>query len=160
MAEEINEEQIRATAKKLLEDVTTVRDLKGITDGEMEAVYSLGFNFYNTGRVDDAEKVFKFLVLFDHMNPKYWIGMGAVQQVQRNFKGAVTSYAFASFLDLEDPKPQYHAAECYLAMDDKTNALSALEALRRFAPTETQRGRLYREKAEELERRIVSLQQV
>lgn len=156
---EINETTLRETAKKLVEDVTTVRDLKGISTGEMEAIYSLGFNFYNTGRIDEAEKVFKFLVLFDHMCPKYWIGMGAVQQVKRDFSAAVTSYAFASFLDLSDPKPQLHAAECYLALGDRENALSALTALKQFAPTETERGRLYREKAAELEKRIQSLMQ-
>lgn len=160
MDKEINEEMIAETAKKLVEDVTTVRDLKGITDGEMEAIYSLGFNFYNTGRIDDAEKVFKFLVMFDHMNPKYWIGMGAIQQVKRNFAGAVTSYGFASFLDLRDPKPQFHAAECYVALGDKENALSALAALKEFSPKETERGRLYREKAESLEARITATQMV
>lgn len=157
---EINEETIRETAKKLVEDVTTVRDLKGISTGEMEAVYSLGFNFYNTGRIDEAEKVFKFLVLFDHMNPKYWTGMGAVQQMKRDFSSAVTSYAFASFLDLENPKPQFHAAECYLAMGDRESAVSALTALKKFAPVETELGRLYREKADELENRIQASMQV
>lgn len=157
---EINEETIRDMAKKLVEDVTTVRDLKGISAGEMEAVYALGFNFYNTGRTEEAEKIFKFLVLFDHMSPKYWIGLGAVQQVKRDFEAAVTSYAFASFLDLEDPKPQFHAAECYLAMGDRENALSALAALKQFAPVETERGRLYREKAETLEARIQAAMQI
>lgn len=152
--EPINEEMLEETAKKLMEDVTTVRDLKGITTEEMEAVYSLGFNFYNTGRYEEAEKVFKFLVLFDHMTPKYWMGLGAVQQVNKNYEGAVTSYGFASFLDLSDPKPQYMAAECYFVMGDLDNAASALEAVKRFAKPETERGRTYLEKAKELEARI------
>lgn len=155
MTPQIDEKTIAETARKLVEDVTTIRDLKGITDGEMEAVYSLGFNFYNTGRYDEADKVFRFLVLFDHMNPKYWTGMGAVQQVRRDYDGAVTSYAFASFLNLRDPKPQYHAAECFLAKGDRDNALSALTALKQYAPKETERGRLYLKLAEELEARIV-----
>ncbi len=148
------EQEMLETAKKLAENVTTIRDTKGISTGEMEAVYSLGFNFYNTGRYDEAEKVFKFLVLFDHMTPKYWIGMGAIQQVRKNYDGAITSYGYASFLDLHDPKPQYLAAECFFAKGDKTNALSALEALKTFAPKDTERGRDYLAKAAELEARI------
>ncbi len=154
MSTQINEQTILDAAKKLVDDVTTVRDLKGITTGEMEAVYSLGFNFYNTGRYDEAEKIFKFLVLFDHMSPKYWMGMGAIQQVRKNYDGAITSYGYASFLDLHDPKPQYLAAECFFAKGDRDNALSALEALKKFAPTETERGRDYLAKAAELEARI------
>ncbi len=154
MSTQINEEVILEAAKKLVNDVTTVRDAKGITTGEMEAVYSLGFNFYNTGRYDEAEKIFKFLVLFDHMTPKYWIGMGAIQQVRKDYDAATTSYAYASFLDIHDPKPQYLAAECFFAKGDKDNAMSALEALKRYAPKDTEHGRLYLEKAAELEARI------
>ncbi len=153
---EINKDTLEETAKRMMKEPVTVRDLKGITTGEMEAVYSLGFNFYNTGRYDDAEKVFKFLVMFDHMTPKYWMGLGSVHQVRKDYKAAVTMYAYASFLDIHDPKPQYHAAECFLAMGDLENATSALEALKMFAPKETERGRLYLQKAAELEARIAN----
>ncbi len=152
--EEITLDRIRDTAKGLAEG-HTLRDLKGLTDGEMEAIYSLGYNFYTTGRLDDADKVFRFLVLIDHTCPKYWIGLGAVQQVKRDYKHAITSYAYASFLDIDNPKPQYHAAECFLATGDKVNALSALDALDAFAPKENEVGRLYRAKAEAL-RKIVT----
>ena len=109
---EISKEKIEEAAKKIAGDMTTVRELKGITDAEMEAVYSLGFNFYQTGNMENAEKVFKFLVLFDHFEPKYWIGLGAVLQVNKAFDSAITAYSYASFLDIHNPKPQYHAAEC------------------------------------------------
>ena len=151
---EINKEMIEEAAKKIAGDMATVRELKGITDAEMEAVYSLGFNFYRTGNIENAEKVFKFLVLFDHFEPKYWIGMGAVLQVKKMYDGAITAYAYASFLDIHDPKPQYHAAECYLAKGDRANAASALAALERFAPEDTDRGREYRAKAQELKKLI------
>lgn len=151
---EISRELIEEAAKKIAGEMSTVRELKGITDAEMEAVYSLGFNYYRTGNVENAEKVFKFLVIFDHFNPKYWIGMGAVLQVKKQFHGAIAAYAYASFLDIRDPKPQYHAAECYLAAGDRENAASALAALERFAPADTQRGREYREKAAALKKLV------
>ncbi len=153
---ELNKDTLQEIAKRVMEEPVTLRDLKGITTDEMEAVYSLGFNFYNTGRYDDAEKVFKFLVMFDHMSPKYWMGLAAVQQVKKDYASATTSYAYASFLDIHDPKPQYHAAECFLAMGDVENATSALEALKAFAPKDTERGRTYLEKAAELETRMAN----
>ncbi len=142
-------EKIEQAAKGLA-DMGTVRELKGITDAEMEAIYSLGYSFYTTGRYDDAEKVFRFLVLFDHLNPKYWTGLGAVQQVKKLYADAVASYGYASFLDLENPKPQYFAAECFLALGDKVNAASAIAALEEFCPKDTEIGREYRAKAAEL----------
>ncbi len=149
----ITEDDIANTAHKFL-DGATIKELKGITNAEMEAVYSLAFNFYRTGRYDDDEKLFNFLALFDPLNPKFWMGVGAVRQVRKDFPGALQAYGYASFLDLSNPKPQLHAAECFLALGDKRNAASSLEALDRFCPKDTEIGREYRAKAAELRKVI------
>ena len=154
MTTDINEDQIKEAAQKFATGFATMRELKGITKAEMEAVYSVGFNMYRTGRYDDAEKIFRFLVLFDHLEPKYWMGVGAIQQVRKDYQGAIASYGYASFLDLRNPKPQLHAAECFLAMGDKVNAASALVALDKYCPADTQIGREYRAKAAELRKLI------
>ena len=155
MTTDINEAQIKEAAQKFATGFATMRELKGITKAEMEAVYSVGFNMYRTGRYDDAEKIFRFLVLFDHLEPKYWMGVGAIQQVRKDYQGAIASYGYASFLDLQNPKPQLHAAECFLAMGDKVNAASALLALDKYCPPEsTPIGREYRAKAAELRKLV------
>lgn len=155
MTTDINEAQIKEAAQKFATGFATMRELKGITKAEMEAVYSVGFNMYRTGRYDDAEKIFRFLVLFDHLEPKYWMGVGAIQQVRKDYQGAIASYGYASFLDLQNPKPQLHAAECFLAMGDKVNAASALVALDKYCPPEsTPIGREYRAKAAELRKLV------
>ena len=62
----------------------------------------------------------------------------------------VSSYGYCSFLNLENPKPQLHAAECFLALGDKINAASSLEALNEYCPKDTDIGREYRAKAAKL----------
>ena len=155
MSTEINEDIIAAAAQQFATGFATMRELKGITKAEMEAVYSVGFNMYRTGRYDDAEKIFRFLVLFDHLEPKYWMGVGAVQQVRKDYQGAIASYGYASFLDLSNPKPQLHAAECFLALGDKANAASSLVALDKYCPPETTEiGREYRAPAAEMRKLV------
>ena len=155
MSTEINNDKIAEAAEKFATGFATMRELKGITKAEMEAVYSVGFNMYRTGRYDDAEKIFRFLVLFDHLEPKYWLGVGAVQQVRKDYQGAIASYGYASFLDLSNPKPQLHAAECFLALGDKVNAASSLMALDKYCPPEsTPIGREYRAKAADMRKLI------
>ena len=154
MSTEITNDMIAEAAQKFATGFATMRELKGITKAEMEAVYSVGFNMYRTGRYDDAEKIFRFLVLFDHLEPKYWMGVGAIQQVRKDYQGAIASYGYASFLNLKNPKPQLHAAECFLAMGDKVNAASALIALDKYCPADTQIGREYRAKAAELRKLV------
>ena len=152
--DKITEERIAEAARAFVKDGATLKEARGITNEELEAVYSLGFGYYSTGRFDDAQKLFQFLVLFDHLNTKYWFALGAVQQAQKDYQKAIASYGYSSFLDLENPKPQYHAAECYLALGDKANAASAVLALENYCPTNTELGREYRAKASALRKAI------
>ena len=77
-----------------------------------------------------------------------------MQQARKDYQKAIASYGYSSFLDLENPKPQLHAAECYLALGDKGNAASAILALEEYCPKNTDLGREYREKAAELRKAI------
>ena len=143
----LNEVKDLARLVQEMAEGTTLGDLKGLTKPELEAIYSVGYNMYRTGRTDDAEKVFKVLALLEPMSAKYLMALGAVRQVKRDFPGAVKAYALASFYDIEDPKPQYHAAECFLAMGDRENAGKALDTLDLCANLKTERGRTYAAKA-------------
>ena len=138
----MTDEKIVAALKEF-GDGATLRAMRGLSDEEMEAIYAMGVNFYKAGNYEDAEKVFKFLTMYDHLNSRYWTAMGSLRQVQRKFAEAIEAYKFASFLDLENPKPMYYAAECMMALGQKTEALAALAALEQYAPKTTENGRAY-----------------
>ena len=87
--DKITEEKIAAAAKSFANGAT-LKEVRGITNDELEAVYSLGFGYYTTGKFEEAQKLFEFLVLFDHLSTKYWFALGAVQQAAR---GGVLSRA-------------------------------------------------------------------
>ena len=148
--QKIDTAKITEGVKELIERGATMKQLKGVSNEELEAVYSLAYGYYRTGKYDEALKLFQFLVLFDHLNAKFWMGLGAAQQVLKDYQNAVVSYGYCSFLKLDNPKPQLHAAECFLAMGDKRNAASSLEALNEYCPKDTDIGREYRAKAAKL----------
>jgi type III secretion system low calcium response chaperone LcrH/SycD len=154
MEHKIDTAKIAEAAKAFAQDGATLKQLRGVTNEELEAVYFLAYGYYQTGRIEEASKLFRFLVFFDHLNAKYWFGLGAVHQVAKNYQDAIVCYGYSSFLDLSNPKPQYHAAECCLAMGDKLNAASALEALNEYSEANTEVGREYRAKAAELRKKI------
>ena len=122
--QKIDPAKIANDVKTLIEKRATLKQMKGVTNDELEAVYSLAFGYYQTGKYEEAHKLFQFLVLFDHLNAKYWFGLGATQQALRDFQNAAVSYGYCSFLKLDNPKPQLHAAECFLALGDKRSALA------------------------------------
>ena len=152
---EVLDKDIKDLAKKLFEDGATLGELKGITPRELNAIYQMGLGFYNTGRYDDAEKVFTFLVMFDHLEPKYWTALGAVQQVKKNFEKAKTAYTQAVLLDIHTPKPQYYVAECYLALGQKDDALASLDTLLEYCTGTDEETQEFRAMAEELKKKII-----
>ena len=147
------DKDLKDLAKKLFQDGATLGEVKGITRRQLNAVYQMGLGFYNTCRFDDAEKVFTFLVMFDHLEPKYWLAAGAVQQVKKNFEKAKGAYVQASLLDIHNPKPQYYAAECYLALGQRENALATLDTLLEYCTGADEVTRDSRAKAEELKKK-------
>lgn len=151
----MTDEKIVAALKEF-GDGATLRAMRGLSDEEMEAIYAMGVNFYKAGNYADAEKVFRFLTLFDHLNSRYWTGLGSLRQVQRQFAAAIEAYRFASFLDLENPKPMYYAAECHLSLGQKDEARAALDALAEYAPKTTEKGRTYLAKAAQLRAALVA----
>lgn len=132
----------------------TVREFKGLSDGEIEAIYAIGVEQFKARNYEAAEKVFRLLSLLEHTSPKVWVAYGAVKQALKDYATAIRCYQNASIYDLHNPKPPYLAAECFVATGDTKNALSALEMLDMFAPKDTEAGRLYRQKGEALKARI------
>ena len=153
IAEEIDKD-IKDLAKKLFQDGATLGEIKGITPRELNAVYQMGLGFYNTGRYDDAEKVFTVLVMFDHLESKYWLAAGAVQQVKKNFEKAKVAYSQAALLDIHSPKPQYYVAECFLALGQKDDAVASLDTLLEYCTGTDEVTKEFRAKAEELKKKI------
>ena len=51
----------------------TLAELHGITPDTLEGVYAYAYNFYEKGRLDEAELFFKFLCIYDFQNYNYLI---------------------------------------------------------------------------------------
>jgi type III secretion system low calcium response chaperone LcrH/SycD len=93
----------------------------------LEAVYALAYGLYEQGRYDEALQGFNFLVMHNHYECRYLIGYAACQQLLKRPVEALKYYGIASMLDLTDPVPVFHAAQCRLALQQTAEAVEALE---------------------------------
>ncbi|SUX55963.1 tetratricopeptide repeat protein [Chromobacterium vaccinii] len=64
----------------------TLKDLNGIPQDMMDGLYAHAYDFYQKGKLDDAETFFRFLCIYDFYNPDYIIGLAAVYQLKNSIK--------------------------------------------------------------------------
>ena len=98
----------------------------GISSYEMEKLYEEAFEYYAADCYLDSLTVFRWLVLFNSYEAKYWMGFAANQQLLQRYEKALHAYAVASLLDIKNPYPHYHAFECYRLLNNKDDAKKAL----------------------------------
>jgi type III secretion system low calcium response chaperone LcrH/SycD len=94
----------------------TIKDIQGVSDDMLEGVYAYAYQFYNDGRLDEAETFFRFLCLYDFYNGEYVLGLGAVHQLKKEFQKAIDMYALAFALTKDDYRPMFQAGQCNLAL--------------------------------------------
>ena len=90
--------------------------VKGYTDDEIEAAYNVAYNLYQQRKYKDAEKVFTFLMLHEHMDSRFSFGLGGCYQAMGDYEKAIHIYSCAALVDATNPLPAFHACECYMAM--------------------------------------------
>lgn len=104
----------------------TIGTLRGVTPRQLEAFYALGFNCFQSGRYEDAEKLFTYVLTHNHLDARTHKALGMALQAQRKHEQALKPYGAASLMDMTDPEPVVHMAECFLALGRVSDARQAL----------------------------------
>lgn len=89
-----------------------LKDVQGLSDEHMDGLYAFAYQFYEQGRLDDAEKFFHFLCIYDFYNSQYWMGLAAVYQLKQNHQKAIDLYAIAFAQGKNDYRPMFYSGQC------------------------------------------------
>jgi type III secretion system low calcium response chaperone LcrH/SycD len=103
----------------------------------MEGVYALGRYFYDQSDYDNASKLFGWLVSFDPFERRYSFALGATRQMQERYADAIDYLGASLALDITDPVPSFHMAECLLKMGRGKEAREMLEITVNYATGDT-----------------------
>ncbi len=127
----VDPEKVEALYKHLTTEVVEhgklLKDALHVTDEAMEGMYAYGYGLYNQGDYDKASDVFEYLTKLNPYEYKYILGVGAARQLQKSYLPAASAYLVAALMEPKDPTPHYHAAECYLELDDPFSAYASME---------------------------------
>ena len=124
---EFDVEKLTGQVVDLLANGATLKDIHGYTDEEFDALYTLAYNFYNQGKYSEALQAFGFLLMHDQLERKYYKAFGSCLQMLKRYEEAIRNYSMASILDLTDPEPTFHTAECMVAIGMPKEAMEALQ---------------------------------
>jgi len=89
--------------------------------------YSAAYLAYEHGHYDQAADLFSHLATTEPANVGAWKGLAASMQMKKSYSEALTAWAFVALMTPNDPSPHFHAAECLLSMQQKDEALKAIE---------------------------------
>ena len=113
---EQEEDRIAEQVMQAVLDGASLKDLHGVSTEQMDSLYAFAYEFYEQGRLDDAEKFFHFLCIYDFYNAQYWMGLAAVHQLKQNYQKAVDLYAVAFAQGKHDYRPMLYTGQCQLAL--------------------------------------------
>jgi type III secretion system low calcium response chaperone LcrH/SycD len=123
-------EDIESYVDKFIPDILlkceSLQQAFGITDYEMEKLYEEAFEYYEIDSYNEALTLFRWLLLFNSYEAKYWMGFAAASQLLGHYEKALHAYAVAYLLDVDNPYPHFHAYECYMLLKNKEEADKAL----------------------------------
>ena len=120
----------------------------GLRPKDVEAVYSVGYTYYQVGRFEDAEELFRFATVMDGLDPKYGYALASTLQAERKFEEADRVYCALVPIDITNPAIYNGIAECRIARGDKDGARDAFEALIMAVKPDTPERKAAVEKAE------------
>jgi type III secretion system low calcium response chaperone LcrH/SycD len=127
MSSPISEEKLTQQIAEHMMAGGTLGSVYDYTEQDYEAVYALGHNLYSQGRYDDAVKAFGFLVIHNAWERKYLKAFGAALQMVEQYQEAIKYYTMAAVLDLSDPVPTFHTAECMIPLGMLEEAKQSLD---------------------------------
>lgn len=116
-----------------LEELTDLTQDLALSEESRESLYSIAYHCYYNGKYEEALNGFTLLALTESGDLRYWMGVGACQQVLQKLEEALGAYAFAALINAEDPLPPFHAAQCLFTLGRKEDGFLALALAEKLA---------------------------
>ncbi|MDE1461009.1 SycD/LcrH family type III secretion system chaperone [Spartinivicinus poritis] len=110
-----------------------LRDLTSFDDETIETAYAVAYQYYESGKYQEASKMFHLLCSLDHYQAKFFIGLGACRHMLKEYQAAIDAFSYVSVLEFSDPRAPFYAAECHLALNNIKEAESGFRATIEFA---------------------------
>ena len=130
--------ELEQELESFLKDGGTLAMMRNISSDTLEQMYALGFSQYQSGKYEEAQKIFQVLCVLDHYEARFFLGLGASRQALGLYQQAIDSYSYGAMMDLQEPRFPFHAAECLLHLGELDKAESGFHSAQLLAADKPQ----------------------
>lgn len=129
------EEQLKGLLEFFSSEDADISALSNFPEDIVEGMYSFAYGYYEQGRYEEAELLFRILVSVRMKSSLYWKGLGATLQMRKKYSEAIEAYSWSALQDekFKDPYPHFHAAECLYTLGEVSRGLQALQSAKAIA---------------------------
>ena len=125
LSKEEKELQLEALKKALIQRQEP-KEAMGISEENLELMYSQAYTLYQAGNFKEANNFFRMLSFLDRKKARNWHGLAATYHKLGEFERAAESYFAWAVVQKDTPLPYYHASDCFEQMNNKIGAFFAL----------------------------------
>ncbi len=125
LGETFNSKALEEITQSVMVEGYTFGDFTDLNDEEIEAAYGSAFSMIEHGKHAEAEKLFRLLLMLDHHDHRFWMGLGASLQLQKKYGLANAAYTHLFTLDYENCIPPLRSAECLMNLGEYKLAAGA-----------------------------------
>lgn len=105
----------------------TLGQVMEVEADEYEALYAVAHAALQAARYQEAADTFGMLVSLNPYQTRFLQAYATSLQMLGRYEDAIVYFSLASMLDLDDPRPFFHIAQCMLARRMPEQALEALD---------------------------------
>lgn len=124
---------IENVLSKMESELLPFKEAAGLSPEVLEGIYQYGYNFFQSGKYQEALSVFNLLRFIDGNNERYTFSIAATHHHLKKYPEAVGNYILCELLNPNDPLPYYHMAACFTNMRQPELAFNAMKMANQLA---------------------------
>lgn len=120
-------EKLEEVLIKYFTEGGTLASHMGFDKASLEHLFRQAELYYNSGKYNEADKIFRLLMLWNGADLRYFIGVAACAQMNKDYKEAIIWYLAAVLVDPKSPYPWFYMSGCYEKLDEIPLTIDSLE---------------------------------
>ncbi|ARP89624.1 CesD/SycD/LcrH family type III secretion system chaperone [Bordetella genomosp. 9] len=109
----------------LVREGGSIGQMAGVTQASTEGLYAVAYETFQKRQYEKARVLFSQLVVYDHMDSRFIMGLAATLHKLERFEEALRMYAIVAMMKIDDPVPFMMSGDAQLALGRSEDAMES-----------------------------------